>query len=752
MTSPYSHATAVRIQRWGRGLALAAGLALLVWTLRRLGLSAAAAVSALAVLGLALWPPGVLLARMLPRDQLRPGERVVLAFLLGYPTFSALYWFAAGLGIRAFYPAFLLALAGVAAVVTWRDRHPSAGKDSAEHRGRPHWSLPVLVPLALLLALRGATPFVALGDGTLRYDHSMDHSIHQAFYWELLRDTPPAEIPALAGVPFPRYHLLGFMPGLLLADLAGLQVSTVYHLASPLLRLTLLMGALYLVVRVRTGHGRLATATIPAVILVSHALALWLDGRFLENTTPLYFFIRSESGGAGLVVWATVAALTSLHDRRQGTGRALDLAAILAGLAFSFKAQIFALLGVSFAVVLVDRALRTRSRAYPRALLLMGLVVLALLASWQASGHLGRIHFTPGALAQHYVYPVLAGDPSALVRERILGLLRDAPYGLGWMVATPLALWRMTAFSPLVLLFVLRSLGRFGSVGLTDGWNALAFPVALLWGSVASSRDLNGDLTPYETLQAAACLPLIAAVANVLVLAALARRWREAPAPPAPGHETHSLRTPRVDAAGVVLWSVLLASAMAWWAIVSRPPFVPARTGISIRPDEQCALVFLREATPFDAVVASNRTDSLPELQGTRKRFNHQAVVAGLAGRRSVLEYYGKDADPERNRQRALRRLFSTRDPGEARQILERFGVDYLIEYAGHPLRFPIEGWELAFARGGVRVYAGPARRHRAAPFRPAAAAWLPGFLRDPSDLACPEAAGSPAPPSGGRG
>lgn len=716
------------LERWGRHLSRAAGLAILVWTLRRLGLSATAALTAFVVLGLALLPPGVLLCRMLPDRLLRRGERTVLAVLLGYPAFAALYWLSAVADVRHLYPAFMLGLAGLAVAVHWRDRRLPVEEESPEttrHSARAHWSLFVLVPFALLVATRGAPPFVAGAGGALLYDHSMDHSIHMAFYWELLRDTPPEQIPALAGVPFPRYHLLAFMPGLLLADFAGLQISTVYHLVSPLLRFTLLMAAVYLVVRVRTGDGRLATAAIPAMLFLSDLLAVCLDGRFLENTTPLYFFIRSESGGGGLVVWAIVGVLTALYDRAQAlsdprTGRVLDLAAILAGLSFFFKAQIFAVLGVSFALVLAARALRARSLRYLRALVLMGLALLVLLVSWRASGELGRLYWTPGALVEQYVYPVLAADPSPIVRETVLGFFRSFPVGSGWIVATPLTLWRMVAFSPLVLLFVLRSLRRFNTIGVTDGCFALAFPIALVWAGFVSAREITGEITPYEVLQATHGLALIGAVANVVVLAALLSRFG-------------------LDAARVVLWAVLLSSVVAVWAILDRPPFVPARIGIVLRPDEQCGLAFLREKTPFDAVVASDRSDSLPELWGTVKRFNHQAVISGLGGRRSVLEYYSKQTDREQNRQRTLRRLFSTGDAEEARQILETFGIDYVFEYSGHPLQFDTAELDLVFTRGGIRIYARreAARRHSA--LRPRAAAPWFGFLQERSDLSCRE-------------
>jgi hypothetical protein len=679
----------------------------------------------LATLMLALLPPGWLLARLLPRPPLHAGERTVLALLLGYPAFAALYWISAVAGIRRFYPACMIALAGLAVAVAWRDRRDSRRGEGAERRpdpGRPPVALAFLVPLVLVASMRGAPPFLPLADGTLVYDHSMDHSLHMAFYWELLRETPPAQIPALAGVPFPRYHLLGFMPGLLLADFAGLQVSTVYHLVSPLLRLALFMAAVYLAVRLRTGDGRLATAAIAGVLPVGDLLAVCLEGRFLENTTPLYFFMRSESGGGGLVVWATIAALLALHERARAlddasSRRALDLAAVLAGLSFFFKAQIFAVLGLSFAIVLAGRMLGTRQPAYLRAVILMGVTGLVFLASWRGSGDLGRLYWTPGALVEHYVYPMLARDPSTIVRETVLGAFRGAPLGLGWIAATPLALWRIVAFSPLVLLFVWTTLRRFNSGGLADGTFALAFPVALLWAYFVSAREITGEITPYEVLQATHSLALIGAVANVLVLAALLRRWR-------------------LDAPRIVLWSVLPASAVAAWAVLDRPPFVPARTGILIRPDEQCALAFLREQTPFDAVVASDRTDSLPELRETRKRFNHQAVVSGFAGRRAVLEYYAKETDAEHNRQRALRRLFSTGDPVEARQILEQLDVDYVLEYAGHPLRFSSDLIPV-FAHGTTRVYARTGVTRRKPPFRPAAEAWLPRFLRERSDLSC---------------
>src|SRR6185503_2939186 len=112
--------------------------------------------------------------------------------------------------------------------------------------------------LALFVMLRWSRPFLSVPGG-LAYEHSVDHTLHLSFYWELLRGIPPQQVPVAGGIPFPAYHLLSFMPGLLLLRSLELPVTDVYHLLVPCAKLLALIGAVYLIVRVRTGDGRAAS-------------------------------------------------------------------------------------------------------------------------------------------------------------------------------------------------------------------------------------------------------------------------------------------------------------------------------------------------------------------------------------------------------------------------------------------------------------------------------------------------------------
>ena len=184
---------------------------------------------------------------------------------------------------------------------------------------------------------------------------------------------------------------------------------------------------------------------------------------------------------------------------------------------------------------------------------------------------------------------------------------------------------------------------------------------------------------------------------------------------------------------------VVPLSCAAWVSLAVSPPYLPPREAIVLSPDEECALLFLRERTPYGAVVASDRSDSFEELRRTSKRLNHQAVVAGLAGRRAVWEYYGEEVDPLRNRPRALRRLFSTTEGAVGETLLRRYAADYVLEYPGLPLAFPKRGLlDLAFERGGIRIYRfggddaeGPVE---SGPFPPRP---VLGLVDDADDLTC---------------
>lgn len=645
-----------------------------------LGLTAAQLLIGAAVLALAILPWGTLLTRGLTPGLLWRGERVALAALVGYPVACALFY----LLCRAGWPALFLpasALAGLAALALGCRGGETSPRADPDARARPHWSLALFVPLALFTMMRWNRAFSPV-EGGLAYDHSVDHSLHMSFYWELLRGVPPKEVPVAGGIPFPAYHFLAFMPGLLLLQSTELAMTSVSHVLSPLLKLLLLVPAVYLTVRVRTGDGRTATAVLPALFCAAYAFESAFNERFVVGPSPHYDLVRNEAAGGGLVVWASIACLLVLHDRARrqedpGADRLLLLASLLAGLSYAFKAQLFLLFGGAYALVLVVDFLRGRSREPLKNLLVMASAFAALLWLSRGAGSFATVEWRPGLFAELYIYPNLRRDPSAL-SQALRSVFESFPAGFGYLLAVTFAMMRIVAFSPLVPAFLLSAARRAKTLELADRVAALAFVLALPMGYGLSIVSFYKATSPFEFRQAAHGLAFLGVLIDVVALRALlGRRGR--------------------DAGAWVLGAATLAAAAAAPTLVQERHFVPARSGIVLSPDEQCALLFLREQTPIDALVVSARTG----LQ----RLNHQAVVSGFAGRRAVLEVFEKEVDWDNDRERDIRRLFSTEDAQLAQRILERYRVDYVLESPALPLQARPELLRLVHQRGGHRVF-----------------------------------------------
>lgn len=648
-------------------LAGTAGAVILGLCLRGLDVGpVAGAVSALFLAAFIL-PAGLLLTER-TAPSLSAGERWLLAALVGYPVSAAVYQLLARAGLEG---AALLLFPAALLIAGWRQRRrPPAPVLVPADRWLAGTAL-LLVPSLLWLGTREGGAFRPLADGSLEYRHSVDHAVHLALYWEMVRGLPPEQLPTAAGMPFPSYHTLSFVPGVLLARHGGVEVTTVYHAVSPLLRLGLLFAGAYLIVRFRSDDRRLGLAAL----LVLGVIAPWVEEslgeRLVATVSPYYFFSRNESGGGGVVVWAAVAALLALYQRH-GERSALILAGTLAGVAFGFKAQMFLLFGPALFLVLAWTAWRRRETAAGAGLIL-GLAAFGLcfLAS-RGHGPLGTLQITPGLFARLYVYPRLGTFGEAL---------QSLPYEAGALVAAPLAVWRLATFSPMVVAVFGRP--RAMASRPLDFFFAAALLAALPLAFAFSAVSIDRIVSPFEFLQAAHGLAFAGALAAVIGGGALVAR--------------------RGGSSGAALAGVLALAVLLGALTASKPAYVPPREAVVLDSDEVCALSFLREHTPLDAVTVGWRARSA-EGGGWPKGFNHQALLGGIAGRRTVLEYYDEAVDPRTRRERAIKRLFETTDAAVGEEILERYAVDYVMEFPERPLRFDSGGLWPVYARRAVRV------------------------------------------------
>ena len=699
------------------GLGLLVGMSAFALAFRNLDLRGSELLRGAAVTAFVILPTGYLLTRSVGRGLVARGERFVLACVVGYPVTAATYYFLSVLKLQAIFAVILVGTVCAACVLQARNIKALRLGDVREVAtrlmhwlGSFNWLLFALLGLILLTTTRGYRAFVPV-EGGLAYDHvRRDHLFHLSNCWEMLRGIPPQELPAVAGIPFAHYHVFSYILGVLLVKYGGLGVITVHHAIMPLFHFSLLAGAVYIAVRARTRSPHVAAASLVGLFFISYPLGMLLENRLIWGDVPLTYLLRSVTAVGGMVVWPTIFCLLVLYDRarreQDSSSSAvglLYLSAVLVGLSYLFKAEVFLPLGVAYGLALLLLFLRERSPVLVGAAVVTVLTFGLLYFSWQTDWTFAELRFVPGLFAREYVFAGLKRDPIPFF-QTLLAAFQAIPGGWGWIVATPFGLWRVLHFSLLVPAYFVYQMRSLRSIGLADAVLCLSLPVMLLMAYVLGSRNLYGRTNTNIVRQALYAMSLLAVVLDVVVAAALLDRCKR-----------------MTGDGGRIILAGTLVTALALSPVLLQPwSSAIADVGVDhlivLSPGEQGALSYLRQETALDSVVISDRTDSLPvfsdsafreSIMGRRLVLNGWAIVSGLAGRRSVLEYYDPVTDPQWDREADIRTFFSTTDVAEAVTILDRYGVNYILEYAQLPLQFALAEADvhLVYDSGDVRVY-----------------------------------------------
>jgi hypothetical protein len=655
----------------------AAAVALLWIRLADLDLHTAEALSAGALLLLTSLPVGYLATRSIG-TQLWPlrTERLALAVLVGHPLAAAGYFIACLAGVERAFP-LVMAAVSVLALLAWRSRASPPVQVAAE---QPHLGDAVLAVVAAAIVFMTTRGYRALTpvEGGLLYDHSLEHGVHLAFIWELLRGVPPEQLPMAAGLAMPHYHVLGYLPAVLLVRYAGLGPVTAYHATLPVWHTGLLVAGIHLIVRARSESFRTALAANLAVFGVLGVAESVLRPETFAGRSPLEFFTRTPSGGGGILVWAAVAALLAAWQPR-GSRAPLLLSALLVGISYGFKAQMFLMFGLAHGLWLSSVALGGRVRDAIVAGLLVVVAALPLALWWRPAGRLGHLRWEPGLFAREM------GVVSWL-----------EPLGLGdaWWLATPLAMLLLLRFSPLLPALTASTVARWSRAPQLDRLAGLALLVGLALACFLAADEIEpGETSALVVREALFLLQVLGPAAEILILRAVLSRYVP----------VDRWLLPSVVALTFVLLPV------AWRYPVhrapgDREPRLRAHPRIIISDAEQGALRYLRERTPRDSVVAQARNLALEGPDGPSGGLDRVPLIAGLAGRRPVLEYYRPSIDPAVDRQKALKRLFRTSDRSEGEAILDRFDVDYVLEHAPLRLSFGSPRLVPVYSASGVRV------------------------------------------------
>ena len=653
---------------WRTAIALGGCLAALALTAAKLDVRTGEALrAALGLAALAL-PAGLWLTRPLAGPLEGPFERLVLAALVGYPVTAAAFFLLARAGVPGLLLVVVALATGVPILVAIRG-------DRSRWRtwlATPSVAPPLVLSLAVMALLWGTRALTPAWGGLVYdpRDGGFDRLMHPAFLWELLRGVPPSQLPSVAGVPFPSYHVLGYLPGVALVRHAGLGVVTVAHAVLPAAHLALLLAGILVCVRLRTGSRALSLAAVVALAFVVNTLP-GLGSGLQHALFSLEGTGQSLSGGAGGAVWAGVAALLALHGRlddARARQRALVLAGTLAGLSYGYKAQTFLIFAPAFCLAVI----LSQSGAVRARFLALAACAGAVLALFALNPRItaGSVVFAPG----------LFGQQSGLAaRFTSLGAVEAG------LLATPIALFLKLQHGLPYLAFVVWRLRRARAAAPLDLLLALVLPLMLIAALTMGMREPEGEISALAAFVALGAVQVASVPVDVVVL-------------------SHVFSRAGLKGERAVLLLTLSAGA-------GLLPLTLARTvqrldtGLVLSKGEVDALEYLRRQAPLDAVVATARSRSFAGLRPQMRGLDRFAVVAGLAGRRSVLEYYRPGIDPHHDRHADLGVLFSTRNPVVAETILRRYGVDYVLEYPGLRLKAPLDGLVVVHESQGVQVW-----------------------------------------------
>jgi hypothetical protein len=676
---------------------------------RNLSLAIRDIVIAIVGVSIFIWPIGHMIIKWINPVGICSCEKFLLQWLIGYPLASGFYYFLALLKVDYLFPVIVIILSVNILGNAWREGALQNFRTALYNRKRtmtsPHWLLLGLLGLIILVITRGNAAFTPV-EGGLAYRHSPDNLVHLSFYWELLRGILPHELPYASGISFPQYHILPYMLGVVLVKYGHLDVFQMYHAVMPIVNLTLFIFGIYIVMYRLSKSYHLVYATLVAIFFVMSPLQLilgkridWESGAFQPT---FQVFLRHVSVSGGFIIWTTIACLLVYYDQfkkepgNEGlASRFLYLTAVLVGLSYFFKAQMFIPAGGAFFFAMLFILTRDRKAELLYALILTGFVFCTLYLSWRTeSPH--RILLMQGLYAKTYVFPALKNDPSPFIHTTLMNIIQSLPNRWEILVATQLGVWRSLNFSVLIPIYYVFQLRRFRRLGLLDMFLIVFLPlIVIMTNCIVNVRDYGADIPLQKGIystdfvrEANFILPVLVTAIDISVLSIILNRLRR------DGEK----------------WTVciVLVLALILFPITIRIPVHDAfreLIKITISPGELGALKYLREETAQDAVVIDNRKDSYPD-QGVTL-WNREAIVAGLGGRRSVYEYfpYPKVIDPQHNRKKDIQTLYTTPNAQVAWEILRRYGISYILEYASLPLKFPKDELETVYESPDVIIF-----------------------------------------------
>jgi hypothetical protein len=506
---------------------------------------------------------------------------------------------------------------------------------------------------------------------SLRPGFDVSDRIFYATVAQELGRAPIAAIqnPVFAGLPL-QYAFLPCLLGLLLGVSTGTPLVVVFVLHVPVVGL-FWVGAAVLGFLQELGVSRRARWLSATLVVLGGDLSFLLPpspvpfdrfGRFFTffSFSAESLFYNPWMFGVPLTLAALLAGRRFLSGARRGDLLVTTL--LLAGL---WQTKAFGFAALAGAALLAGAGLRCRRLLALAASALAAAVPLVFWAVETGGGREGApLHLSPLFLVK-----------SALANNGALAALGDR---VGLLGAMPVFLAGGLGVRLLGVPGLLAR-ARSDSTGFV-GWVAWAIGVM-----IAAALLLEGNPTAIEAVQfLLLAQSLLWLFAGPVLDAVLAQR----------------------PALGVLLLAMALASPVGYLARKALPEIVPSAgpldgAWVRLTPDALAACRFLeRSSAPTDRVLVP--VAGRDPASGARG-----LALAAVAGRRvpAIAAPFHVSRENAGARIGAVSRVYETEEASEAEGLIDRLGVDWVLEEAEQPLRFRSDRLSVAFVSGGVRVH-----------------------------------------------
>ncbi|MFH1957620.1 MAG: hypothetical protein ABIJ15_04010 [bacterium] len=634
-------------------------------------------------------------------------EKIVFSCLIGYPLTTALFFVLSGIGFEMGY----FAICGLAVVSHMYILIGALKKKNVviSHKIKEvDFMLLLLICLVIIINAHDLQYFLVESPFKFIYTQYHDHLIHLSFVQEILKNCPPQQNPCLAGYPFPVYHVFPDVFIAVMAKFSKIDMFQIYHIFLPIFRDILFASSLFILIR------RLTTSTVMGyVAIIMFYLYFFTNGQVTiignDNAGLLKYLFHNPPAYAGFLIYMGFFLSLNFFDRQKRIVF-LYMAAFFSIVMFQFKANFFIVIFPSFAVIIglvhiykqyfykdlsylygVPSAFsrknhKQKSEIYNRGYLYCFLFIVCfgiifIFYSMQ-SPVVAKIGIKYGLYADHvYSQYFITGKILHLVGRLPVDIRRIVVIFIQFFIRMP------GIYFPFILVYIVKKIRsktlNFLDYSIFMGWLGVIF-VSLFLIQEDAGRFTSWNVAGHS----ATIVSLFSVILGISGFNLFYKKIKVLL-----GTKTFFYQKSLFVTCTIMFFNYIFPRSL---LIAEKRNPINVSHVQKFNKDQYLAYCFLRDKTPVNSVIISNRQKG--------------HIFSAFTGRRAFFEsvwtmsvIYKSETD---KRDEVFRQLSKIKDIGLAKKIFRKYNINYLLYYKSGLSDFPFRS-ELkpVFATSSITVF-----------------------------------------------